>query len=131
MKKLTVLDIFLIIFLMSISASAIILMPKTKGTRVVVKVDGDTVYTKSFSKEITTKTIESKYGTNTIEIGDGYVRVISASCPNQLDVKQGSIKNVGESIICLPNHLYITIDGEIDKNYPDVITQWNQEILQL
>lgn len=123
MKKFTVLDIILIIVLMSISASAIILMPRSKGTRVVVKIDGETVYTKSFSKEITTKTIESKYGTNTIEIGDGYVRVVSASCPNQLDVKQGSITNVGESIICLPNHLYITIDGEVEKDYPDVITQ--------
>lgn len=122
MKRFTILDLILIIFLISLSVAAIVLMPKKSGERVVVKVDGKIVYTKSFSKEVTIKTITSKYGTNTIEIGDGYVRVISASCPNQLDVKQGSITNVGESIICLPNHLLITIDGESEENYPDVIS---------
>lgn len=123
MKRITLFDFILIILLASISLAAIVMMPKKKGTRVVVKVDGDVVYAKSFSKDIHTKTIESKYGTNTVEIGEDYVRVISASCPNQLDVKQGRIKNVGESIICIPNHLVITIDGEEDKDYPDVIAK--------
>ena len=56
-------------------------------------------------------------GTNTIEIKDGKVRMAEADCPNHLCVRQGWISYAGQSIVCLPNELSVTIagtDGEAD-----------------
>ncbi len=55
-------------------------------------------------------------GTNTFVIEDGFANMISATCPDGLCVLQRKISNVGESIVCLPNRVILTIvgDSEID-----------------
>lgn len=51
--------------------------------------------------------------TNEIEITDGSVEVIWADCPDQVCVNHKAISRKGESIICLPNQVVISIvDGE-------------------
>ena len=55
--------------------------------------------------------IESEYGFNLVEIGEDRVRVIEASCPDKIDVKQGYISRVGETIVCLPNRMVVEIKG--------------------
>lgn len=80
----------------------------------VIKVDGNTYKEVNLSKNMIGERIEvrTKYGYNLLEIGDGDVRVIEASCPDKLDVKQGSISRPGEIIVCLPNRLTIEIVGK-------------------
>lgn len=56
--------------------------------------------------------INTKYGYNKLEIYKKKVRVVEASCPDQLDVKQGFIENIGEIIVCLPNRMVVEIKGE-------------------
>lgn len=56
--------------------------------------------------------IRTQYGFNLLEISNKGVRVLEASCPDKLDVKQGYIKNVGEQIICLPNRFIVSIYSE-------------------
>ena len=56
--------------------------------------------------------IRTQYGFNLLEISNKGVRVLEASCPDKLDVKQGYIKNVGKQIICLPNKLIVSIYSE-------------------
>ncbi len=118
---MTRLDFFTILIIVLLSLSAIFMMPKNKGELIEVRVDGKLIYSAEFSRDVYTKVIESKYGHNTIEIGPDYVRVIEASCPNKLDIKQGKISYSGESIICIPNHLSITIVSG-DRDY-DVIVR--------
>lgn len=78
-----------------------------------IQVNGEQVKKIIFDKNIIGKqiAIESKYGYNLIEIGDEKVRVIEANCPDKIDVKQGFISKIGESIICLPNRMVIEIKG--------------------
>lgn len=57
-------------------------------------------------------TFESTYGVNVIEIKDGWIKVIEASCPDKLDVRRGGISKKGEVIICLPNRFVVEIVGE-------------------
>lgn len=66
-----------------------------------------------------TITIDTPYGHNVLEIGDGEVRVIEASCPDKLDVLQGSISEPGEIIVCLPNRLIVEIKGTQNSNSID------------
>lgn len=78
-----------------------------------------------YDKNMIGKTIpiESEYGYNLIEIGDEKVRVIEASCPDKIDIKQGYISNIGETIVCLPNRLVIEIKGGDKNSEIDIIIQ--------
>ena len=52
--------------------------------------------------------------TNKIEIRDGRVRMLEASCPNHLCIRQGWIRFEGQSIVCLPNKVTVTVRGTGD-----------------
>lgn len=58
-------------------------------------------------------TIEIKNGdgdvTNTLVIKGGVADMTSADCPDHLCVKQKAISKEGESIICLPNKVVVTV----------------------
>ena len=51
---------------------------------------------------------------NRIEIKDGRVRMLEAFCPNHLCIRQGWIRFEGQSIVCLPNKVTITVRGTGD-----------------
>ena len=64
--------------------------------------DEDTVY----NVEINGKT------TNTVEIKDGKVDVTYADCPDKICANHRKISKSGESIICLPNKVVVSIEGD-------------------
>lgn len=49
--------------------------------------------------------------TNTVVVEDGYVYVKNASCPDKICQKHKRISKKGESIVCLPNKVVITVNG--------------------
>ncbi|MGE4354258.1 MAG: NusG domain II-containing protein [Oscillospiraceae bacterium] len=52
-------------------------------------------------------------GYNIVEVEPGRIRVLEASCPDQICVNQGWISDSSKPIVCLPNKLMIVIeDGE-------------------
>ena len=59
---------------------------------------------------------------NVVEIKGGSVTVTEASCKNQVCVKHNAISHVGESIICLPNRLVVSIEGGAEGGGYDSIT---------
>ena len=61
---------------------------------------------------------DDKY--NILVIKDGKASIKSASCPDQICVRQRSISKVGETITCLPNKTVIKIVG--DKSEVDVVS---------
>ena len=52
--------------------------------------------------------------TNTVRIRGGRVSVCAASCPDGLCVRHRAVSRAGESIICLPNRVVVTVDGAAD-----------------
>lgn len=62
--------------------------------------------------------------TNTVEIKDGFVSVIYAGCPDQICVNHKRISKTGESIICLPNKVVISVvDSNGNENEIDGVAQ--------
>ncbi|MBQ9516851.1 MAG: NusG domain II-containing protein [Eubacterium sp.] len=65
-------------------------------------------------------TFEVKNGgkvTNVVEVKNGEVSVTSADCPDKICQKHRPVSKSGESIVCLPNRVVITVsgsDGEVD-----------------
>ncbi len=49
--------------------------------------------------------------TNTLVIENGTARVAAADCPDQICVRQGAVRYEGESIVCLPHKLVVTVAG--------------------
>lgn len=78
-----------------------------------IQVNGKQVKKIIFDKKVIGKkiSIESEYGFNLVELGDEKVRVIEADCRDKIDVKQGYISKIGETIICLPNRMVVEIKG--------------------
>ncbi|MBN2379349.1 NusG domain II-containing protein [candidate division WOR-3 bacterium] len=60
----------------------------------------------------TTLTLTGPLGETKLRIDDKHVWIIDAPCPNKLCMKQGKIKRPGESLVCLPNRIVITIEGQ-------------------
>ncbi len=56
--------------------------------------------------------VESKEGYLSVEISNGKVRVTDSTCKDKLCIKEGEISKVGDTIICLPNRISISIIGE-------------------
>lgn len=55
--------------------------------------------------------------TNTLEIKNGEAKMTWADCPDKLCVKMPAIKKNGETIICLPNKIVVTIEGKEKAEY--------------
>lgn len=60
-------------------------------------------------------------GTNMLIICDGQAYIKAADCPDGLCMKQGSISRNGQSIICLPHQLVITIEDGADSGIDAVV----------
>ena len=50
-------------------------------------------------------------GHNKVIIDDGVVWMEEADCPDKLCMNQGRISKAGQTIICLPNRIMVTIKG--------------------
>ncbi len=79
----------------------------TKGEMVVIRQNDNIVGSFPISQNE-----EIALGTNTIKIQNGEVEVVWADCKNQLCKKHSAISKKGESIVCLPNKVIITIEDK-------------------
>lgn len=60
-------------------------------------------------------------GSNTLIIMDGKAWVTKSTCKDHICEQTGKISKVGETIICLPNALFITVtDGE-ESEYDAIV----------
>ena len=83
------------------------------GEQVQVTVDGTVIATLPLDKD-TTMTVPGVGGENTLVIADGYARVTAADCPDKVCVRHGAISRPGQSIICLPHRVVVTVIGGDD-----------------
>ncbi|SFR63451.1 NusG domain II-containing protein [Anaeromicropila populeti] len=79
---------------------------------VQVKVEGQVYKTVSLREDIFLEIVNSKGKKNVLEIKDGKASITHADCPNQYCVHHKEISKAGESIICLPNQVVVSIKGD-------------------
>ncbi len=56
-------------------------------------------------------TFTGPVGRTVVEIRDGAVSVVSSDCKEQVCVRTGHIRRPGGWIVCLPNRIFIRIEG--------------------
>uniref|UniRef100_UPI0002662B0E hypothetical protein n=1 Tax=Mediterraneibacter gnavus (strain ATCC 29149 / DSM 114966 / JCM 6515 / VPI C7-9) TaxID=411470 RepID=UPI0002662B0E len=83
----------------------------------VVTVDGEVYGTYSLAKD---QTIEIQDG-NRLRIQNGQAKMEWADCPDQLCVHQKAISRTGESIICLPNQVVVSVQGSKESELDGIV----------
>ncbi len=56
--------------------------------------------------------LEGEKGRVILEVREGTVRVVQSSCLQKICVNTGWINRPGQTIVCLPNKVLITIEGK-------------------
>lgn len=108
-------DMIFIGALLALSIGVLLLfsLDKTKpGGVAVVTVDGEVFGRYSLMEEqrISIRNERNEI-TNTLVIKDGVADMVDAVCPDRLCVHQKAIDRSGESIVCLPNRVVVTIEN--------------------
>ena len=107
-------DILLIIAVLLLAGllQAVLSAAKTAGDVAVVSVDGVIVAELPLNEDRELRLTPQEGTANTIIVQNGCVCVREADCPDQICVRQGKIQYAGESIVCLPHKLVVTIQGK-------------------
>ncbi|MBQ7365535.1 MAG: NusG domain II-containing protein [Clostridia bacterium] len=71
-------------------------------------------YSLSVDREITVYADAQKTAYNTVRIKDGGVSVLAASCPDKICQNSRAIRYHGETVVCLPHGLVITVYSDED-----------------
>ena len=108
-------DILLIAAVLLIAGIAVIFMLMQKnGNKVIVDIDGDiNEYSLSDNREIVLNNNDGGYNLLVIDDGNAYIK--EADCPNQICVRHKPIYKNGETIICVPNKISVTVVSNIEK----------------
>ena len=117
-------DIVFILALAIICASVglAFFLLRGEGDTVTVTVDGNTFGTYSLSDDVTVEiTNADGVCTNILVIKDGKAYVSFADCPDGICVDHKPVSREGESIVCLPNRVVITVYKSEKTNEPDII----------
>ncbi len=86
---------------------------------VTVKVNGEIQGVYSLSED---QDIEINGGTNRLKIRNSTADMTEADCPDKLCVNQRAVSKNGESIICLPNKVIVTVDSSENSEF-DAVAQ--------
>ena len=97
---------------------ACLLLLGKQGDTVTVTVDGKLYGEYPLARD-TAVEILSESGHNLLVIRDGAALVEDASCPDGICAAHRPISRNGESIICLPNKVVISVSSE-SENAPDL-----------
>ena len=114
-------DWILIITVISVAMLALVLHMIIGGTgagSATVTIEGKIQGVYSLKED---RIIEINDGTNILQIKNGYADMIEADCPDKLCVHQKAVSKRGESIICLPNKVVVSIESEENSEFDAVV----------
>lgn len=92
-----------------------------EGDTVTVAVDGKVIATYPLSVDRVEDIRTDHEGLNRLVIRDGKAYVETASCPDGICAAHKPIHREGESIVCLPNKVVITVQTAKDADEPDMV----------
>ena len=100
---------------------------REEGASVTVTVDGNPYGTYALSEELTLdiRTGDGGEQLNRLIIREGEAFVETATCPDGICAAHKPISRDGESIVCLPHRVVITVesaDGPRSDKQPDVVS---------
>lgn len=77
--------------------------------RAEIQVDGNSYRSVSLGGGEETIEVRTAYGENTLKVFNGGIQMVYADCPKKISMQMGFISRPGETIICVPNRVYVEI----------------------
>ena len=121
-RKKEIIAVLVLVLVAVVSFVCIRLFAEGKGRSVKVYVDSKLSKTFDLGSD-REYFIETNYGYNLLIIKNNRVRILDADCPNKICVDKGYISKNGESIICLPHHVVVTVESDEEKTV-DAVANW-------
>lgn len=111
-KKRTKGDIILLasVLAATVLCAVLLFIPRGRGRTAVVNFDGREFKYVLDKDQVTDIAVNGK--SIRIEIKGRTVRMVKSVCDDKICIKTGRISRVGQSIICVPAKVYITITEE-------------------
>ncbi len=120
MKRRDLILIVVVLVIALLSFGGMKLMQKS-GSTVIVTVDSEIVFSGNLSEDATFD-VPLDEGENKVIIKKGKAFMDHADCPDQICVDHKPISKTGETIVCLPHKVVVSIeDGE--ESDVDMMTQ--------
>ena len=122
-NRIKIADIFLILlFVVTIIYFSLNFFVKNKSPiKQVIIESGKNIWYYQVDKDKEIK-VEGNLGESTIKIQDGFVSFENSPCPNKLCVLSSAISKNGQWIACLPNGVFVRIEGEDENTELDGIS---------
>lgn len=103
--------LFIALVIVGLAASVYFTLHEKPGNKVLIESNG-TEYARYNLSEDREILVENGDNSNLVIIKDGRVIVSESTCKNQVCVNHASISQSGETIVCLPNKLVVSIEGQ-------------------
>lgn len=114
--------IFIVALLLVVAvAGACLYLFRGEGDTVTVSVDGKVVATYPLDVDRVEDIRTDADGLNRLVIRDGKAWVETASCPDGICAAHKPIHREGESIVCLPNRVVVTVQTADPAEQPDIV----------
>lgn len=107
-------DLLLISFVLAAALVGVLILSflRKEGKSVTVSVDGEFFGQYSLMEDISVEIAsgENRDRKNILVISDGVAYMEDADCPNHDCVRARAISREGETIICIPNRVVVSVD---------------------
>ena len=114
-KRLRKNDIILIVLILAVSAALLLYLNANKedGGEIAVSVGDEEVLILPLNEDIDIK-LSSEHGLaegqeNFLHIRDAKAYISEANCPDKVCVERGEVFREGETIVCMPHKLVVTV----------------------
>ena len=107
-----------LLLLLSAAAGIVFAVNQPRPVYVSVKVDGMEITRLPIDSDCVYRITDG----NTIQISGGTVRMIYADCPDKICIKTAPISRSGQSIVCAPHKIVVTVSGGTGSPDYDVHT---------
>ena len=114
MKKMKLKNDILLLLAVLVLAGVlwgVLALTRRQGGTALVTVDGETVAELPLARDAVLPLTLEDGGTNTVVVESGRVCVREANCPDLVCVRGGWIRYAGETLVCLPHRLVVTVTG--------------------
>ena len=120
--RLRILDYILIFISIAAAVTAGIYVYAGDGGPLRVRIkaaDSEYVYSLDEEREVA---VEGPLGTTYVHIHDGHAAIVDSPCPNKLCIQAGELDENGEWSACMPNKVFVQIEGGKEEREVDVTT---------
>lgn len=93
----------------------------SSGAYVQIEVDSKVIETLPLNENTTREITTENDGTNILVIENGYAKMTEANCPDKTCTNQKRISRNGESIICLPHKIVVSVIKEKSTDDIDAV----------